>query len=143
MGASQMVWPIQSPFRFASPGKHSGCSPEKWIATSCLNCPARCAIRVRILNGKAVKITGNPLSFVSEGKVCPRAHVGLQVLYDPGRILFPLKRTNKEKGKGHRSQMGSYFLGSGLEGGYSTLEIFARECSTTQTSPFRRVEHCE
>jgi anaerobic selenocysteine-containing dehydrogenase len=75
-------------------------SPEKWLATSCLNCSARCAIRVRILNGKAVKITGNPFSFVSEGKVCPRAHVGLQVLYDPGRILSPLKRTNKEKGKG-------------------------------------------
>jgi anaerobic selenocysteine-containing dehydrogenase len=51
------------------------------------------------LNGKAVKITGNPLSSVSDGKICPRGHLGLQVLYDPGRIRFPLKRTNKEKGK--------------------------------------------
>jgi anaerobic selenocysteine-containing dehydrogenase len=73
---------------------------EKWIATSCLNCPARCGIRVRVVNGKAVRITGNPYSLVSEGKICPRAHVGLQVLYDPGRILSPLKRSNKEKGKG-------------------------------------------
>jgi anaerobic selenocysteine-containing dehydrogenase len=73
---------------------------EKWIATSCLNCPARCGIRVRVVNGKAVKITGNPHSLVSEGKICPRAHVGLQVLYDRGRILSPLKRMNKEKGKG-------------------------------------------
>jgi anaerobic selenocysteine-containing dehydrogenase len=73
---------------------------EKWIATSCLNCPARCGIRVRVVNGKAVRITGNPYSLVSEGKICPRAHVGLQVLYDPGRILSPLKRGNKEKGKG-------------------------------------------
>jgi anaerobic selenocysteine-containing dehydrogenase len=73
---------------------------EKWIATSCLNCPARCGIRVRVVNGKAVKITGNPNSLVSEGKICPRAHVGLQVLYDPGRILSPLKRGNSEKGKG-------------------------------------------
>jgi len=55
---------------------------------------------VRKLNGKAVKITGNPLSLVSEGKVCPRAHIGLQVLYDPDRIHSPLKRTNREKGKG-------------------------------------------
>jgi len=75
-------------------------SGEKWIATSCLNCPARCAIRVRTVKGKAVKITGNPLSLVSEGKVCPRAHIGLQVLYDPGRIHSPLKRMNQEKGKG-------------------------------------------
>ncbi len=73
---------------------------EKWIPTSCLNCPARCATRVRVVNGKAVKITGNPLSQVSEGKICPRAHVGLQVLYDPGRISTPLKRTNNEKGRG-------------------------------------------
>jgi anaerobic selenocysteine-containing dehydrogenase len=73
---------------------------EKWIATSCLNCPARCGIRVRVVNGKAVRITGNPYSLVSEGKICPRAHVGLQVLYDPGRIHSPLKRMNKEKGKG-------------------------------------------
>jgi anaerobic selenocysteine-containing dehydrogenase len=84
-----------------SPEKYPQNTPEeKWIATSCLNCQARCAIRVRVLNGKAVKITGNPLSLVSEGKVCPRAHIGLQVLYDPGRIYSPLKRMNKEKGKG-------------------------------------------
>jgi anaerobic selenocysteine-containing dehydrogenase len=72
---------------------------EKWVATSCLNCPARCATRVRVVNGKAVKITGNPLSQVSEGKICPRAHIGLQVLYDSGRINTPLKRTNLKKGK--------------------------------------------
>ena len=73
---------------------------EKWIATSCLNCPACCAIRVRRVDGKAVKIAGNPLSAVSEGKVCPRAHIGLQVLYDPERIGFPLKRANRKKGRG-------------------------------------------
>jgi anaerobic selenocysteine-containing dehydrogenase len=70
-----------------------------------LNCPARCGIRVRVVNGKAVKITGNPNSLVSEGKICPRAHVGLQVLYDPGRILFPLKRGNREKGKGIKGRI--------------------------------------
>jgi anaerobic selenocysteine-containing dehydrogenase len=72
----------------------------KWIFTSCLNCTARCATRVRVMKGKAVKVTGNPYSQVSEGKVCPRAHIGLQVLYDPERISTPLKRTNSEKGKG-------------------------------------------
>lgn len=71
---------------------------EKWIVTSCLNCSGRCGIRVRVVNHKAVKITGNPYSQLSEGKVCPRAHVGLQVLYDPDRILTPLKRTSSEKG---------------------------------------------
>ncbi len=77
-----------------------GVITEKWVSTSCLNCATRCATRVRVVNGKAVKITGNPLSQVSEGENCARAHIGLQVLYDPGRITTPLKRTNPAKGRG-------------------------------------------
>ena len=80
--------------------KGPNATEEKWVNTSCLNCPARCAIRVRVVKGRAIRITGNPLSLVSEGKICPRAHIGLQVLYDPGRVFTPLKRTNKEKGRG-------------------------------------------
>jgi anaerobic selenocysteine-containing dehydrogenase len=77
-----------------------GVITEKWVPTSCLNCATRCATRVRVVNGRAVKVTGNPLSRVSEGENCARAHVGLQVLYDPARITAPLKRTNPAKGRG-------------------------------------------
>ena len=73
---------------------------EKWINTSCLNCPARCGTQVRVVDGKAVKIIGNPLSQVAEGKNCARAQVGLQVLYDPDRLAGPVKRTNPQKGSG-------------------------------------------
>jgi len=52
-----------------------------------------------VANGKAVKITGNSLSRVSEGEICPRGHIGLQVLYDESRITAPLKRTNPNKGR--------------------------------------------
>jgi thiosulfate reductase / polysulfide reductase chain A len=98
-GASQILRP--SKIAALSPQeKGPNATEEKWVNTSCLNCPARCAIRVRVVNGRAIRITGNPLSLVSEGKICPRAHIGLQVLYDPGRVFSPLKRTNKEKGKG-------------------------------------------
>jgi anaerobic selenocysteine-containing dehydrogenase len=82
------------------PPEGEGAITEKWVPTSCLNCATRCATRVRVVNGKAVKVTGNPLSQVSEGENCARAHVGLQVLYDPGRTSAPLKRTNPAKGKG-------------------------------------------
>ena len=77
-----------------------GAITEKWITSSCLNCSTRCATHVRVVNGKAVKIIGNPLSQVSEGEICPRGHIGLQVLYNPGRVSAPLKRTNLVKGKG-------------------------------------------
>ncbi|RJQ37981.1 MAG: hypothetical protein C4555_05640 [Dehalococcoidia bacterium] len=86
-----------------SPGSEfpqvEGVVSEQLIPTSCLNCATRCATRVRVTNGRAVKITGNPLSQVSEGENCARAHVGLQVLYDPGRFTLPLKRTNPVKGR--------------------------------------------
>ena len=94
-GAS-LVLPPEDDTEFANINDIS----EKYIATSCLNCPGRCAIVVRTVNGKAVKIAGNPLSRVSDGKTCPRSHVGLQVLYDPERVRTPLKRTNPAKGRG-------------------------------------------
>src|SRR5512136_1426955 len=72
----------------------------KWIPTSCLNCPARCGMSVKVAGGKAVQIKGNRSSLVSEGEICPRGHIGLQVLYDTDRILSPLKRTQPKKGKG-------------------------------------------
>ena len=100
VAADHLIGAFHTPIALPLQKKTQEAAEEKWISTSCLNCPARCAIRVRTVNGKAVKITGNPLSLVSEGRVCPRAHIGLQVLYDPGRIDSPLKRTNHEKGKG-------------------------------------------
>jgi anaerobic selenocysteine-containing dehydrogenase len=100
MGASNLTGALDSLAAQTLSKKNSNATKEKWIATSCLNCTARCATRVRVMNGKAVKVNGNPYSQVSEGTICPRAHIGLQVLYDPERIGTPLKRTNNEKGKG-------------------------------------------
>lgn len=75
-------------------------SKGKWVSTSCLNCSARCGITVRVDNEKAVQIKGNRFSMVSEGQICPRGHIGLQVLYDPERIFSPLKRSQSKKGRG-------------------------------------------
>jgi anaerobic selenocysteine-containing dehydrogenase len=52
-----------------------------------------------VVNGKAVRILGNPKSTYTDGKTCPRSHIGLQVLYDPERIKTPLRRTGT-KGRG-------------------------------------------
>ncbi|MGD0625596.1 MAG: molybdopterin-dependent oxidoreductase, partial [Thermodesulfobacteriota bacterium] len=99
VGMNQVLGQIDAPASLLLQKEPPKDLEEKWMATSCLNCPARCAIRVRIVKDQAVRITGNPLSLVSEGKICPRAHIGLQVLYDPDRLTYPLKRTVKEKGK--------------------------------------------
>ncbi|MBN2100167.1 MAG: molybdopterin-dependent oxidoreductase [Dehalococcoidia bacterium] len=78
---------------------------QDWIATSCLNCPTRCAIQVRRVRTtagqtKIVRILGNSASTYSEGKCCSRSHVGLQVLYNPDRFPHPLvRKAGTEKGR--------------------------------------------
>ena len=71
LGANQIIGPFDSSSAQPLPKKTPNAPEEKWVVTSCLNCPARCATRVRVVNGKVVKITGNPLSQVSEGKIAP------------------------------------------------------------------------
>ena len=72
---------------------------DTWIPTQCGRCFSNCAIRVHRINDVAVRIEGNPDSWMgSQGGVCAKGASGLQVLYDPNRLNVPLKRTNPEKG---------------------------------------------
>jgi len=72
---------------------------DVWISTLCGRCYGDCAIRVRRVNGVAVKIEGEPDSTMgSSGGLCGKGAAGLQALYDPNRLNVPLRRTNPEKG---------------------------------------------
>ncbi|HSF82108.1 MAG TPA: molybdopterin-dependent oxidoreductase [Anaerolineales bacterium] len=73
---------------------------QDWVPTICLMCPGGCGVLVRTVNGRAVKIEGNPLHPVNTGKVCPKANAALQVLYDPDRIKNPLRQVG-ERGSGN------------------------------------------
>ncbi|MFA4935428.1 MAG: molybdopterin-dependent oxidoreductase [Candidatus Methanoperedens sp.] len=72
---------------------------DKWVASGCVGCVGWCPLMVKVVNGRAIKITGNPNSQWTKGQLCPRAHLNLQILYDPDRIKTPLKRTNPNKGR--------------------------------------------
>ena len=72
---------------------------EKWIPTICGQCMGGCGILVRVIDGWAVNIAGNPLHPVNRGTLCPKGIAGLQGLYDPDRIRTPLKRKGK-RGEG-------------------------------------------
>ncbi len=63
------------------------------IPSICGQCPSHCAILGYIDDGKLVKIEGNPDSIRNQGKVCAKGQTGLNKVYDPDRILTPLKRT--------------------------------------------------
>lgn len=71
-------------------GWHPG--EERWIATTCGQCPAGCGVKVRMYEGRAVKIEGNPDHPVNGGGIGPKGQSGLQLLYHPDRIRGPLRR---------------------------------------------------
>lgn len=72
---------------------------ERFIRSACLQCPGGCGIVVRVVEGRAVAIRGNPDYPTNRGSLCPKGINGLQVLYDPDRIRGPMKRVG-DRGKG-------------------------------------------
>lgn len=87
-------------------------NPDNLINSVCLQCNTGCSIKVKILDGLAVKIDGNPYSpwtmwphipyktsllesSVIDGHICPKGQSGIQTLYDPYRIRKVLKRAGK------------------------------------------------
>ncbi len=93
--------------------------PENQLYTVCLQCNTGCGIKVKILEGIAAKIDGNPYSpwtlwphpayetpvkdmATVEGALCPKGQAGIQTAYDPYRIVSVLKRkpgTKRGEGK--------------------------------------------
>src|SRR4030042_1552706 len=63
-----------------------------YYATTCQECPAGCGIVVRTMQGRALKIEGNPNHPVNLGKTCARGQVALQGLYNPDRIRNPVSQ---------------------------------------------------
>jgi len=65
---------------------------EKIVASTCHLCSAGCGILVRVANGKAVKLEGNPMHPVNQGSLCPKGQAAPELLYNPDRLTGPLKR---------------------------------------------------
>ena len=73
---------------------------EKWIPTTCAGCFNACGIRVLVKDGKVISIKGETASTGSRGKICGKSLARIADLYDPNRVMKPLKRTNPRKGIG-------------------------------------------
>lgn len=65
-----------------------------WYASTCGECQAGCGIIVRVMEGRAKKIEGNPDHPLNQGKLCAQGQAALQRLYNPDRIRGPLHRTS-------------------------------------------------
>jgi thiosulfate reductase/polysulfide reductase chain A len=79
---------------------------DKIVPTFCHGCGAakpRCAVLCHVRDGKFVRVEGNPEAFNNWGlgstSLCAKGNTGMQYLYAPDRLKYPLKRTG-EKGEG-------------------------------------------
>src|SRR5213596_640843 len=63
-----------------------------YYAATCRECAAGCGVRVRVREGRAVKLEGNPDSPINRGRLCARGQAAPQGLYNPDRISHPLVR---------------------------------------------------
>ena len=66
---------------------------DNWYATRCAECAAGCGTLVRIIEGRAKKVEGNPDHPVNAGKLCVRGHGSVQAVYHPDRIRRPMIAT--------------------------------------------------
>ncbi len=87
-------------------------NPDAMIYSICQQCNTQCGIKVKLVDGVAVKIDGNPYSpwnmvphvkyelpvkslAMVDAPLCPKGQAGMQAAYDPYRIVSVLKRAGK------------------------------------------------
>ncbi len=71
----------------------------KNIPTLCEMCVNKCAAIARVEDGVVTKLDPNPMFPKSKNMLCPRGNAGIQSLYDPDRLKYPMIRIG-EKGEG-------------------------------------------
>ncbi len=72
---------------------------EHILPTVCLLCPSGCGMWARVVDGRLVKLEGNPVHPINLGALCPKGQAAPELLYNPDRIQGPLRRTGK-RGEG-------------------------------------------
>jgi anaerobic selenocysteine-containing dehydrogenase len=65
-----------------------------WYGTTCRECPAGCGLLAKNRDGHIIKVDGNPLHLLNQGKLCARGQASVQGLYNSDRIKGPLKKNS-------------------------------------------------
>lgn len=67
----------------------------KIVRTACRACIAKCGVLAHVKNGRVVKLEGDPEQPMTKGKLCAKGLSGIQALYNPNRLKYPMKRVGK------------------------------------------------
>jgi len=91
------------PDRFLLWAEEQGMVKGTYVPTYCEICFWKCGARAKVINGRVVKLEGNPSHPGARGKLCGRGNGGAGLLYDPNRLKHPLISTGK-RGEGKYRQ---------------------------------------
>lgn len=75
-------------------GEGATAATEQWLPTTCWIGKQECGVLARSVNGRIVKLEGNPANPRNQGTLCPKGMAQIISLYDPNRVKKPLIRTN-------------------------------------------------
>lgn len=76
-----------------NPDKVTGTDWDKVVPYTCLVCNIEDGGLAFIKNGRVRKLEGNDKHVSTRGRLCAKGMAGMWHVYDPDRILYPLKRT--------------------------------------------------
>ncbi|MFN3712789.1 MAG: molybdopterin-dependent oxidoreductase [Alcanivoracaceae bacterium] len=95
----KMLTPPQAEARENIDARPWGSTDTQITKNVCHQCPARCGIDVYTTNCRVHGIYGTIDHPISNGRLCPKGHLGTYLLYDPDRFKGPMRRTNPKKGR--------------------------------------------
>ncbi len=70
-----------------------------YYASTCTGCSSACGILIKTLEGRPIKVDGNPDHPVSKGKICSIGQASVMSLYDPERLKNPVERISRTSPK--------------------------------------------
>jgi molybdopterin-containing oxidoreductase family iron-sulfur binding subunit len=70
-----------------------------YYASTCTGCSYACGILIKTMEGRPIKVDGNPDHPVSKGKICAAGQAAVMSLYDPERLKNPAERPDKTNPK--------------------------------------------
>lgn len=104
VGAPKSLKALESGGRGIS---HATGNELKRIPTACWMCVTRDGMIAYVEDGRLKKLEGNPELPRTNGKLCAKGQAGVNIVYNPDRVLYPLVRTGKRgEGKWKRISWG-------------------------------------
>jgi thiosulfate reductase/polysulfide reductase chain A len=79
--------------KYAAPGSFA--DTKTVTGGICEMCFWRCQLVGKVRDNRLVKLEGNPKSVDNGKSICARGNAGIQLLYDPDRLKYPLKNVGK------------------------------------------------